>query len=90
MLQDVARTTIYQNAIHRNAKQCFAGKTVMDVGAGSGILSYFAAQAGARKVFAVEASGVAEMIRKMISPTGPNARLSTIIDVLHCTIWRSS
>lgn len=59
MMQDYVRTATYQKAIFDNAID-FEGKVVLDVGAGSGILSFFAAQAGAAKVYAVEASCMAQ------------------------------
>lgn len=59
MLQDYVRTGTYCAAILDN-KADFAGKAVCDVGAGSGILSLFVAQAGARVVYAVEASNMAQ------------------------------
>jgi len=64
MMMDTVRTPCYQKAILGN-KSDFKGKIVMDVGAGSGILSLFAAQAGARKVYAVEASSMAASAKKL-------------------------
>lgn len=52
MLKDEVRTVTYRNAIYHN-KHLFKDKVVMDVGSGTGILSMFAARAGARKVIAV-------------------------------------
>jgi type I protein arginine methyltransferase len=58
MMQDYIRTATYQRAILDNLED-FKGKVVLDVGAGSGILSFFAVQAGAAKVYAIEASSMA-------------------------------
>jgi len=51
MLLDTWRTNSFKNAIFANVKK---GDLVIDFGAGSGILSMFAAQAGAKKVYAIE------------------------------------
>lgn len=66
MLQDYVRTGTYYAAVIENRVD-FHGRVVVDVGAGSGILSLFAAQAGAKHVYAVEASEMAEYARKLIA-----------------------
>ncbi|OAF70418.1 hypothetical protein A3Q56_01857 [Intoshia linei] len=55
MMQDFIRTSTYQRAILDNSID-FRNKVVMDVGSGSGILSFFAAQNGAKMVYSIEAS----------------------------------
>eukprot|EP01025_Chloroclados_australasicus_P006194 TRINITY_DN12017_c0_g2_i2.p1 TRINITY_DN12017_c0_g2~~TRINITY_DN12017_c0_g2_i2.p1 ORF type:complete len:557 (-),score=33.73 TRINITY_DN12017_c0_g2_i2:190-1860(-) len=65
MMQDLQRTGMYYWAVASNTPD-FAGKLVMDVGAGSGILSSFAAQAGAKTVYAVEASEMAQYCARLL------------------------
>ncbi|XP_016493782.2 putative protein arginine N-methyltransferase 3 [Nicotiana tabacum] len=55
MISDKVRTDAYRQAILENPS-LIKGAVVMDVGCGTGILSLFAAQAGASRVIAVEAS----------------------------------
>lgn len=65
MLQDFVRTYTYQRAILCNLDD-FKDKIILDVGAGSGILSFFAAQAGAKRIYAVEASTMAHYAQKLV------------------------
>lgn len=69
MLQDSVRTGAYYNAIIANAAD-FKDKVVMDVGTGSGILAWFAYKAGARKVYAIEASAVADRAAALLAANG--------------------
>lgn len=52
MLKDVVRTKSYQDVIYKN-EFLIKDKIVLDVGAGTGILSLFCAKAGAAHVYAV-------------------------------------
>eukprot|EP01002_Notosolenus_urceolatus_P001855 NODE_1488_length_1398_cov_319.753892_g1236_i0.p2 GENE.NODE_1488_length_1398_cov_319.753892_g1236_i0~~NODE_1488_length_1398_cov_319.753892_g1236_i0.p2 ORF type:complete len:366 (-),score=154.56 NODE_1488_length_1398_cov_319.753892_g1236_i0:140-1237(-) len=69
MIKDDVRTQSYHKAILQN-KYAFEGKVVMDVGAGSGILSLFCAKAGAKKVLAVECSSVADLAKEVVAANG--------------------
>ena len=69
MLQDEVRTGAYQSAVMQN-KADFKGKVVVDVGTGTGLLALFAAQAGARKVYAVEISNMADRAVEIVRANG--------------------
>ncbi|CAJ0914554.1 unnamed protein product, partial [Mesorhabditis belari] len=77
MLKDEVRTITYRNSIYHN-KHLFKDKVVMDVGSGTGILSMFAAKAGAKKVFAVEYSAMAKQSQQIVKDNG----LDHIVEVI--------
>ncbi|VUZ56124.1 unnamed protein product [Hymenolepis diminuta] len=78
MMQDYVRTSTYQRAILANSKVDFLDKIVLDVGAGSGILSFFAIQAGAKRVYAVEASNIAEHCRVLVQANNLSDRIIVV------------
>ncbi|KAI9220655.1 S-adenosyl-L-methionine-dependent methyltransferase [Blastocladiella britannica] len=69
MLKDEVRTNSYRNAIVHN-KHLFRGKVVLDVGCGTGILSMFAAQAGAKLVIGVDMSNIIHSARQIVKDNG--------------------
>lgn len=77
MLEDGVRTGTYQSAILKNPR-CFAGKVVLDVGAGTGILAMMAARAGAKQVFAVEATDMSEFSKRIVEANGLSDKVRVI------------
>uniref|UniRef100_A0A8C7XD20 Protein arginine methyltransferase 8 n=1 Tax=Oryzias sinensis TaxID=183150 RepID=A0A8C7XD20_9TELE len=65
MLKDEVRTLTYRNSMYHN-KHVFKDKIVLDVGSGTGILSMFAAKAGAKHVYGIECSSISEYSEKII------------------------
>ena len=60
-------------------KAVVAGKTVIDVGAGTGALSIIAAKAGALKVYAIEASAIASVAQQAIEDNGVSSIVQIIV-----------
>ena len=70
LLADATRTLAFREALRRLAKE---SDVVLDLGSGSGILAFFALEAGARKVYAIERGHMADVI----------AFLAKDVEVLH-------
>lgn len=77
MLKDEVRTVTYRNSMYHN-KHLFKGKIVLDIGCGTGILSMFAAKAGASKVIGIECSNIVEYAKKIVDANN----LSDVITII--------
>ncbi|XP_060597643.1 protein arginine N-methyltransferase 6-like [Ruditapes philippinarum] len=81
MLSDTIRTNAYRYAILKNYES-IRGKVVADIGAGTGILSVFCIQAGAKKVYAIEASDIAKQTQAIVDEN----KMTDRIEVVHNTV----
>ncbi len=75
MLNDRARTSNYIDGIREVVQ---SGDIVVDVGTGTGILAIAAAEAGARHVYAIEASGIGKLAGKIFKANGVANRITLI------------
>lgn len=83
MINDTGRNRFYKQAIENTV----AGKTVVDIGAGTGFLSVLSAKAGAKKVYAVEMDvGRATYIADTVKQVG----LDNIIEVVNDNFYNTS
>eukprot|EP01084_Bolivina_argentea_P249225 417107_1 len=77
MLTDKPRTQSYKDACI-SLKKHIENKIVLDLGCGTGILSIFCAQNGAKHVYGVEASKFAFKTRKIVEANGLNGKISIL------------
>ena len=78
MLVDDVRTGAYRQAISQVVK---SGDVVVDVGCGSGILTFLACRAGARHVYAIESEPVIEMAKLVAGQNGFQDKVTFLNDV---------
>ncbi|KAJ5611663.1 Protein arginine N-methyltransferase 1 [Penicillium herquei] len=77
MLKDDVRTRSYRDSIYQN-RHIFKDKVVLDVGCGTGILSMFAARAGAKHVIGVDMSSIIEKAKEIVAVNGLSDKITLL------------
>mmetsp|Transcript_14000 Transcript_14000/g.2252 ORF Transcript_14000/g.2252 Transcript_14000/m.2252 type:complete len:131 (+) Transcript_14000:58-450(+) len=77
MIKDKARTETYKNAILRNS-YLFEGKTVLDIGCGTGILCFFAARAGASHVYGIDMADIIDYSQQVVIDNNMEDKITLI------------
>ncbi|MDQ3640680.1 MAG: 50S ribosomal protein L11 methyltransferase [Actinomycetota bacterium] len=75
MLNDIERTSCFQSAIRNMVKP---DDVVLDIGSGTGVLAVTAAMAGARHVYAVEATAMSRVAQRIVESNGVGKRVTVI------------
>ena len=75
MLDDLSRTKGFCDALRATVRP---EDVVVDIGTGTGVLATCAAKAGARQVYAVESSGIAEVAARMFEANGVGGRVKLV------------
>jgi len=81
LVTDVDRLERFRRAVEKCVK---AGDVVIDLGSGTGVLTVLAARAGARLVYAVEASEIMEIARRVCRENGVDDRVVFLDDLSPC------
>jgi predicted RNA methylase len=77
MLRDKSRSNAYCEGIS-TYKHLFENKIVLDIGCGTGVLSIFAARAGAKHVFAIDASNIIHEAIEIIKENGFSSKITCV------------
>jgi precorrin-6B methylase 2 len=75
MTTDRKRTDAYAQALRARVT---CDSVVLDIGAGTGMMTLLACQAGARKVYAIESDGIIQVAREIVAANGYGDRVELI------------